>query len=329
MSLARTAKRNIRHYVGNLPGSPGVGEAYVLLVFTMACWGANAVASRLAVGQVSPMVITCLRWGIVAMVLVSATGRQLALAKPELLRHWRRILVMAVSGFSIFNALFYVAAHHTTAVNMAILQGSIPIFVVLGARAMHRTRIGAVQALGIAASLLGVAVVATQGHLATLAAFRLNLGDCLILIGCLLYAGYTLALRNRPAMPSLVFFSGLAMVAFLTSVPLVVYEMTAGTVQWPTPEGWALVVFIAVFPSFLAQLAFMRAVQLIGPGRAGLFANLVPLFGAFFAVAVLDEPFAVYHVVALVLVISGILTAELFRRRPFRATPFIVMNPRA
>ena len=268
------------------------------------------VAGRLAVGQVSPMVITCLRWGIVAIFLASATSRRLVLAWPELRRDWRRIVLMAVCGFSIFNALFYVAAHHTTAVNIAILQGSVPIFVVLGAVVLRQTRVGAVQTFGIAATLIGVAVVATQGHLATVAAFRFNLGDGLILLACLLYAGYTLALRNRPNIPSLVFFSAMAIIAFLTSLPLLAYEIVTGTVQWPTPEGWAILVFIALFPSFLAQLSFMRGVQLIGPARAGLFGNLVPLFGAFLAVVILGEPFALFDLVALILVIGGILAAE-------------------
>jgi drug/metabolite transporter (DMT)-like permease len=72
--------------------------------------------------------------------------------------------------------------------------------------------------------------------------------------------------------------------------------------------------FIGLFPSFLAQLSFMRAVQLIGPARAGLFINLVPLFGALLAVLVLGEPFALFHLVALVLIMGGILTAEVSGR---------------
>lgn len=288
----------------------GATEAYAFLVFTMACWGGNAVAGRMAVGEVSPMVVTCLRWAIVSIFLIGVTPRHMVRAWPELRRHKRRIFLMAVCGFSIFNALFYVAAHHTTAVNIAILQGAIPVFVVLGAVVFHAARIGAVQACGIAATLTGVAVVATQGHLGTLAAFRLNLGDALMLFACLLYAGYTLALRDRPNVPSLIFFSAMAFIAFLTSLPLLAYEVVTGTALWPTPKGWALLLFIAIFPSFLAQLAFMRGVQLIGPGRAGLFANLAPVFGAFLAVLILGEPFAPFHLVALILVIGGILVAE-------------------
>ena len=107
----------------------------------------------------------------------------------------------------------------------------------------------------------------------------------------------------------------LAAIAFLTSLPLVAYEMIAGTAQWPTPKGWLVLVFIALFPSFLGQLSFMRGVRLIGPGRAGLFANLVPIFGALFAVAILGEPFGLYHLIALILVTGGILIAETSGRR--------------
>jgi drug/metabolite transporter (DMT)-like permease len=222
---------------------------------------------------------------------------------------------MAVSGYCLFNALYYIAAYHTTAVNMSILQGAVPVLVVIGAFAVYRTRIGLIQVGGIAATLVGVAVVATAGHLATLAALRLNIGDVYILIACVLYAGYTLGLRNRPAVPGLVFFAAMAIVSCVVSLPMLGYEVVSGTVQWPTFEGWLVLAFIVIFPSFLSQITFMRAVHLIGPGRAGLFINVVPLAGAFLAVALLGEPLAPFHLVALVLIIGGILVAELAGRR--------------
>ena len=295
-------------------------QAYVVLAFTMACWGGNAVAGRMAVGEISPMVITSLRWAIVSVFLASVTPRAIVAAWPELRRNSVKIVLMATFGFSVFNTLFYLSAHYTTAVNIAILQGAIPIFVVIGALVFHGTRISAIQSLGIAATLLGVAVVATKGDLDVLAAFRLNLGDALMLIACVFYSGYTLALRDRPNLPPLVFFSAMAIVAFVTSLPLLGYEVATGTAVWPTRKGWAILLFVALFPSFLAQLAFMRGVRLIGPGRAGLFANLVPIFGSFLAVLILGELFGLFHLVALLLVIGGILAAELGRMRTARQT---------
>jgi drug/metabolite transporter (DMT)-like permease len=309
-------------------GLSATTEAYALLTFTAAAWGGNAVAGRLVVGEVSPMVVTSLRWAIVAVVLLVLRPLQLVTAWPALRRSWRKIAVMAACGFSIFNALFYLSAHYTTGVNIAILQGAIPVFVVIGAVVLFGSRLGPIQVCGIAATLIGVAVVATQGHLATLAAFRLNFGDGLMILACLLYAGYTLALRDRPDVPALAFFTALAAIAFLTSLPLVAYEMAAGTVQWPTAKGWAILLYIALFPSFLAQLSFMRGVRLIGPGRAGLFANLVPIFGAFLAVLILQESFGLFHLAALVLVIGGILVAETSERRRAKAAAGPTVTPR-
>ncbi|MBN8995609.1 MAG: DMT family transporter [Rhizobiales bacterium] len=299
----------------------GAIEAYLLLCFGMACWGANSVAGRMAIGQVSPMVITCFRWAAVSAFLAVTTGREMKVAWPELRPHLVKLILMAAGGFAAFNALFYVAAHHTTAVNMSILQGSIPIYVVIGAAFLHRAPIRLLQVAGIVATLLGVFVVATGGHLLTLADFTLNMGDALILVACLLYAGYTLALRNRPKVPRIVLFAALAFLAFLLSLPLLAYEVAAGDAQWPTLEGWLILAFIILFPSFLSQLAYMRGVELIGPGRASLFTNLVPIFGALFGVVLLDEPFGLFHLVALLLVVVGILVAELGGRIGERPVP--------
>lgn len=310
------------HVVASEPAGPQAGpvrdaalQAYAALVFTTTCWSGNAVAGQLAVGEASPMVVTCLRWAVVALFLFGLSGRDLKHHWPELRRNAGKIVLMGMSGYTMFNALFYVSAHFTTAVNISILQGAIPVFVLLGAAVVYRTRVRFLQVVGTAATLVGIAVVASRGHMETLSAFRLNAGDGLMIIATMLYAGYTLALRDRPAVPSLVFFSAMAGVAFVTSLPLVAVEAAMGSAQWPTLQGWALVAFIAVFPSFLSQLAFMRGVRLIGPSRAGLFANLVPITGAILAVAILGEAFAMYHLVALVLVIGGILVAELSSRR--------------
>jgi drug/metabolite transporter (DMT)-like permease len=171
-------------------------------------------------------------------------------------------------------------------------------------------RIRALQATGMLVTLIGVAAVASKGDLEVLRSLALNVGDVWMLIACALYAGYTLGLRNRPSMPGFVFFTALAVVAFLTSLPLLLLEIASGTVQWPTARGFAVLFYVGLFPSLIAQIFYMRGVELIGPGRAGLFVNLVPVFGALLAVLLLGEPFALYHAAGLVLVLGGIALAE-------------------
>ena len=288
---------------------------YVLLVFTMLGWGGNAVAGRAAVGEVSPMVLTALRWAIVLGVLAIVCRRQIAAGWAGVRAQWLAVLLMGAGGYTAFNALYFTAAHHTTAVNLSIIQGALPVFVLVGALILHRTPIRLGQALGMIVTLVGIAVVASKGDIHALARLRFNVGDIMMLGCCALYAGFTLALRGRPGMSGVAFFSGLAVAAFTTSLPLVALEAWTGGLQWPTAKGWMLLTYIAVLPTALAQMAFMRAVELIGPGRAGLFINLVPIFGALMAVVILREPFGVHHAAALALVLAGILLAETSARR--------------
>ena len=52
-----------------------------MLVLTMAFWGGNAVAGKFAVGEVSPFVLTFLRWALAALIVM-------AFAWPHLKRDW-------------------------------------------------------------------------------------------------------------------------------------------------------------------------------------------------------------------------------------------------
>ena len=103
------------------------GRPYLLLALTTLMWGGNAVASRLAVGHISPMALTSLRWLGVILILTPFLGRQVAAAAPVLVPRWPYTALMAALGFTLFNALMYAAAHHTPAVNLTILQGSVPV----------------------------------------------------------------------------------------------------------------------------------------------------------------------------------------------------------
>ncbi|HZH11488.1 MAG TPA: DMT family transporter [Microvirga sp.] len=286
------------------------GQAYLLLILTTLMWGLNAIAGRLAVGEVSPMLLTCIRWAIVALILGPLVGPQVVSEWPKIGSRWLYIFLMGSAGFTTFNALFYAAAYHTTAVNLTIFQGAIPVLVLIGTIIFFRARVIPLQILGMIVTIAGVVLVSLKADIEVLKTLALNIGDVWMLIACVSYAGYTLGLRRRPPVAGLVFFTAMAGVAFLTSIPLLAMEYAQGAVQWPTPKGWLILLYIGLFPSLLSQIFFIRGVELIGPARAGLFVNLVPVFGALLAVLLLGEPFATYHALGLFLVLGGIWLAE-------------------
>jgi drug/metabolite transporter (DMT)-like permease len=282
----------------------------LLLVLTTLIWAGHSIVGRLAVGEIGPMTLTTFRWALALVPILIVARPALRRDWPILRTHWPYIAAMGALGYTAFNALFYVAAHRTGALNLSIIQGAIPALVLIGGRAFLGARFTALQALGALTTMVGVAAIAAQGDLGRLAALKFNEGDVMMVVASVLYAGYTIGLRERPRVSGLSLLAGMALAALATSVPLMIWEIESGGFVWPTAAGLATLVYVALGPAFISQVFFMRGVELIGPGRAGVFVNLVPVFGAIMAVAILGEPFAAYHVVALLLVVGGIAIAQ-------------------
>jgi len=285
-------------------------NAYLLLALTTAMWGGNAVAGKASVGEVSPLSLVMFRWLGVFLLMVVVARNDVIRNWPVLKRHLPFFFLLGTAGFTIFNSLFYIAAHSTTAINIGIVQGAIPIFVLMGAFVAFRTPVTLVQIVGVLITVVGVLTVTTHGSLERLKTLAFNSGDLIMVLACFFYASYTVGLRKRPEVSGLAMFAMMAFAALVTSIPVVGYEIAIGEFFWPTTTGWLLILFVTVFPSCIAQIFFMRGVQLIGPGRAGMFANLVPIYASLFSVLLLGEHFQLYHAAALGLVLFGIFVAE-------------------
>ncbi len=282
----------------------------LLLILTMLMWACNAISGQLAVGHVTPYTLVLMRWVMVVAVLWPICGREVIAHWPLIRSKLGPLILMSIAGFTGFNTLFYVASVHTTGLNIGILQGSMPVLVMIGAFLVYGARVTALQMVGVATTLVGVAIVASRGDVEVLMDLAFNYGDLLMLIAIVLYCSYTVGLAARPAVPPIPLFTVFAVIALICALPLAVWEFFQPDYQPPTAQGWAVTVFVAIFPSCLAQIFFLRANDLVGPNRAAVFTNLVPIFTAILAVLLLGEAFALYHALALALVIGGIMLTQ-------------------
>ncbi len=301
--------------VSDLEGSVLILRAYLFLIITSLSWGGNAVAGKLAVGHISPMVLTSIRWGLAFFIL-------LTFALPQVRRDIRTIRAnlpllagYGMFGFTFFNIFLYSALQYTTAINVAIEQAGMPMLIFLANFLLFRIRVTPAQIIGFALTLAGVAVTASSGSLARLIGLELNQGDALMLLAVLCYGGYTVALRYKPALHWQSTITVMAGAAFLTSLPFSAFELAQGTAILPDTTGWLVAAFTALFPSLMAQVLFIRGNEIIGSNRAGVFINLVPIFGTLLSVMILGEVLQLYHVVALGLVLGGIWLSERGKRQ--------------
>ena len=283
---------------------------FLMLTLVAVFWGGNAIAGKLAVGHVSPMLLTTLRWLFAVTFIAPFALQNVRSQWPIIRNHLGTLFLFGAFGFAGFNALFYYALNYTTAINVTIEQSIMPLIVFFGNFLLFKLKPSRLQFIGFSLTLLGVAVTVSHGHLASLLRLDLNRGDALMLLAALLYGGYTVALKYKPNLHWQVMILVLAVSALLSSLPLAYVEYRAGNLIFPDLQGVGVILYIAIFPSLFAQSLYIRGVEMVGGNRANLFINLVPVFGSILAVLILGEVFHTYHIFALGLVIAGILLAE-------------------
>lgn len=289
-------------------------KAYLLLAITTLCWGGNAVAGKMAVGHVSPMVLTFLRWLLATIVIFAISipyiRREWHLVRPRLLY----ILLLGAIGFTGFNAMLYTALNYTSAINTVVIQAGIPMFIFGLNFLLFRINVSFGQIIGFVLTIVSVALLASQGELTRLLHMTLNFGDGLMIIALIAYSIYTIILRWKPQVNWRTLMAFTSLGALIASVPALFWEIHAGSAIWPDTFGWATVLYTVIFASLTAQVLYVMGVDLIGPNRAGLFINLVPVFGTLLSVAILGENLYFYQIAALVLALAGIAVAE--RKKP-------------
>lgn len=284
--------------------------AYLLLLSTMLLWGGNSVAGKLAVGHVSPMTLVFLRWVMAVLILLPIGWRTLREDWPEVRRHWKLLASLGACGFTIFNVIFYTALNYTTAINVSIEQAAIPIVIILANFVLFRLRVRLLQIVGVVLTIVGVALTASHGDLSQLLKLDLNFGDAIMLVAVLCYSLYSVGLRLKPAIRWQSFMLVLSIAALLISLPFVIWEIAAGRAIMPDARGWALTLYTALGASVVSQVLYIKGNELIGANRAGLFINLVPIFGTLLSVLIVGEQFQPYQAFALALVLGGIALAE-------------------
>lgn len=286
---------------------------WLLLSLCVLFWASNVVASRVAAGEVSPILLGTLRWVAACAILFPLLWKPIVAEKTVIGQHWLYFLLASGAAYTLYSVLFFGAGNLTTGVNMSMLCAVVPVLTIVFAWIFLGMKASPVILIALAVTVAGALMVATRGDISVLRNLAFNAGDIMMICASAMHAGYTVSLRIRPALPPLVFFAIMCGVALATSIPFAIWEIAAGRVIYPSWKGWLLILYVGIFPTLLSQLFYMRGVELIGPQRTGLFYNFVPVTGALMAVALLGEPVAWYHAAGFLLVLSGIVLAERWR----------------
>ena len=271
----------------------------------------SCLAGRLS-GLIPPVTLACLRWTLATLIF-------LPFAWPYLRRDAAAIgetgacsCFWGSSGAGSYNTLSYLGLVSTEAVNAFVLGAAGPMFIASQRGAFSETGWSRGSFLALA-RLLGVLLIIAKGDLASLAGFRFNAGDILIIAAMITWSIYTVFLRKRPHVSWQSFNISTYAVAAAGNFTLALIERSLGHNITVNAATVAAIAYVAIFPSLLAYIFYNRGVELLGPSRTGLYMFLVPVFGALLAMVFLGERLHFFHAIGFAFIIGGVVIGS--RRR--------------
>ncbi len=277
--------------------------AYLLVNLATLLWAGNITLGRLLAGQVGPLALTAARVTIAGL-LFALFVRRLSPAERRPDADWPLLVGMALTGVFGFPVLLYFALRFTTASNAALINGAGPLITALLAGWLLRDRLHAHQALGAVLSLGGVSLI-IGGGVVLARGQGPNLGDLIMLFNVVLWGLYSVMSRvvtRRRSTVSATAFSTWAALPLLWPLALGEWLQSPPTVS---PALIVAVLFIGIFPAFLAFLAWNEGVRRAGPSGAMAFYNMLPVYGALLGAIFLGERPGAGQVVGGTLVIAG------------------------
>ena len=286
-------------------GSSLFQRPYLLLSLTSLFWAGNLVLGRFVAGHVPPVTLAFARWTGAFTLLIGFALPHLRRDWPAIRANLGRLSLMALTGIGAYNTLSYWGLQSTEALNALLIQSTGPLLIGVWTALLFRDLMSRAQLLGVLASLAGVAVIVSRGDLAALARIHLNVGDVAILVAMVIYGLYSALLRLKPAMHWLSFLTATIGIGAVFLLPLLAAELASGRTPTLDATTAGAIAYVAIFPSTLAYLFFIRGVELIGANRAGPFFHLMPLFGALMAIAFLGERPQPFHAVGFGLILVG------------------------
>ncbi|RJF64407.1 DMT family transporter [Rhodopseudomonas palustris] len=286
-----------------------IDQPYLLLSLTSLFWAGNAIVGRFIAGHFPPVTLSFLRWSVAFLIVIPFAWRHLVADRMMIRRHIKLLVAVSVIGISTFNTLQYTSLQYTSALNVLLLQSVGPLFVAVWALIILGVRLTLMQAVGVFASMIGVAVIILHGNVAELAAIELNYGDLLFLGAMAAFGLFTVLSQKRPAIHGLSFLAFTFGCGAVFLVPLLVWELSVRTPPAFDLINVSAVAYVSIFPSIVAYLCYNRGVRMIGANRAAPFFHLIPVFGSAMAILFLGEQPHLYHAVGYALVIIGVVAA--------------------
>lgn len=290
---------------------------YFKLILTAFFWGGTFIAGRIVMENVEPFSAAFLRFCVASVFLIlfawKVEGGLPKIKKSQILP----LVMLGATGIFLYNIFFFKGLQIIEAGRAAIIIANNPICIALLAAYFFKEKLNVVKVIGIVISVFGAFIVISRGSLAVVTHGNLGWGE-LYIFGCVLsWAAFTLigkAVLKDLSPIAAITYSSILGGAFL-SVPAF-FEGIFQNITRYTLSDWGGIFFLGFFGTVLGFVWYYEGLVRIGPTKASLFINFVPISAILLAFFILGEPLTVSLGLGTILVSFGVYLTNVASLRP-------------
>lgn len=280
---------------------------YLKLLLTAIFWGGTFVAGRFVAQNVGPYSIAFLRFTIASVFLLLLTwrieGKLPRLKKSQILP----VILLGMTGIFIYNVMFFKGLKIIAAGRASLIVATCPIFITICSAIFLKEKINLMKGLGIIISVCGAMIVISKGNIYRIFEGGMGLGELYIFCCVLSWVAYSLigkvVMKNLSPLISVSYSATIGAIAL--SVPAFI-EGLPRNIASQSMLDWLCISYLGVFGTVIGFVWYYQGVERIGPTKAGLFINFVPISAILCAFFILQEPITISLAAGAVLVILGV-----------------------
>ncbi len=282
--------------------------AYSLLVFAAFCWSGNFIVGKFAyLFEVPPLTLNFLRWVSVWFILIPFTYKEIYKNLNYIKKNWVVISFMGVITISTFNSVVYLALTYTQVINAVLVLAAIPAVTIIISSLMKVDKTNIFQLVGLFLSIIGIGAIISNADLNKIFSLNFNKGDLWMLVCVICWSLYSTLLKKYSfKLSQFTLIQLMVSVGIIFLLPQFFYEKSIGLQVEFNNIFFIILFYVVIFPALTAYFCWQKGIETVGPNRATMFIQLMPLLSAVLAILIFQETFKLYHFIGASFILSGI-----------------------
>ena len=282
------------------------------MVVASLCWSGNFIIGKFAtLFEIPPLSLNVFRWISVWFILIHFTYKEIYKNRNYIKKNFLVISFMGIITISTFNSVVYFALNYTQVINAVLVLAAIPALTIILSSLMKIEKTNLFQIFGLILSIIGIGAIISNGELQRIISLNFNKGDLWMLVCVLSWSLYsTLLKKYKLQISQFSLIQLMVSVGILFLIPQYFYEQSIGLDVNFNKAFFFILFYVVVFPAIAAYYCWQKGVEMIGPNRASMFIQLMPLFSAGMAIIIFSEKFELYHLAGAAFIVSGIFLSN-------------------